>query len=74
MGDVINLDDHRKPPVTHTVFALCVKCMTRWCAHVEIGAALFRLECPTCGAHDSFPSFISSEYLEKLNQAKEGEQ
>jgi hypothetical protein len=74
MGDVINLDDHRKPPETHTVFSLCCKCMARWAAHVEIGCALFKLECPNCGAHDSFPSFISAEYLEKLNQAKEGEQ
>lgn len=74
MGDIIILDDHRPPPETNEVFALCVHCKTRWFASCAIGASLFKLECPTCGKHDSFPSFIPKKYLKDLHVDKEEEE
>ena len=44
------------------VFAMCVVCAARWVATVHYKTPLLMLECPACGAQESFPSFIPDSY------------
>ena len=52
----------------YRVFVLCIPCHHKWFASVEIGTSLFLLECPNCHGHDSFPSFVSDNYLVDLTE------
>lgn len=59
------------PEHAQTVYVLCCSCRYKWFAAFEaIDAALFKLECPNCKAHDSFPSFVPRWYLEALGVEK----
>lgn len=49
------------------VIIMCLPCSHRWVGMVECQTSLFRLECPDCGAQDSFASFIPDEYLEDFS-------
>ena len=47
------------------VMALCISrssnqevCLNKWVATVISGTCLFKLECPKCGAFNSFVSFL----------------
>lgn len=44
------------------VFAMCVPCGARWVATVHYKTPLLMLECPACGAQESFPCFIPDSY------------
>lgn len=39
-------------------------CLHRWIGTVMAQTSLFKLECPVCGAQNSFASFIPHDYLE----------
>ena len=75
MSKIINLDDYRKDNL-FAVLALCLEasenesmdylepCFHRWVAGVPKKTSLFKLECPSCGAQNSFASILPSEYLD----------
>lgn len=48
------------------IMALCLSCSHRWIGLVVARTSLFQLECPRCGAQNSFATFIPDEYLEEL--------
>lgn len=49
-----------------TAFALCLDCKVRWFAVVHDVRSWFQLECPQCGAHNSFaaplPAALSEHF------------
>jgi hypothetical protein len=61
--DVINLDD-RRPYISW--FALCLECKHRWIASVLIKTSIFKLECPECGAQNSFASVIPENLIQEI--------
>lgn len=65
MTNVIHIDFRRSEP-RFAVMCLCLTCMHRWVGSVLVGTNLFKLECPHCGAFDSFASFMPSEYFDLL--------
>lgn len=48
------------------VLAMCLPCGHRWIGTVIAKTSLFKLECPSCGAFDSFASFIPPDYSEEF--------
>ncbi len=71
MGDVIKFDRRTEPPKVgpwFNVLAVCFGCLNRWIGTVEAKVALHRLECPTCGAFDSFASILPHDYLEAFQE------
>lgn len=47
-------------------FILCLECKYKWTARFKIETSLFMLECPRCGEHNSFPSFVPQWYLDEI--------
>jgi hypothetical protein len=47
----------------YAVAAMCLICNRRWLGKVTPTTSLFKLECPDCGAQDSFASMLPDEYL-----------
>ena len=72
MSNIIELDNLRHH---FNVMALCLSqssnqevCHNKWIATVVSGTSLFKLECPKCGAFNSFASFLPDEYSEQFNK------
>lgn len=63
MNNVIDLSKYRARPDKFVILALCLNCDHRWIGVIESDTQLFRLQCPKCEEHNSFASFIPSEYL-----------
>lgn len=59
----INLFKNKKHFV---ILAMCLPCACRWIGQVIARTSLNRLECPSCGAQESFASFLPPEYTEEL--------
>lgn len=49
------------------VMAMCLPCKKRWIGTVVARTSLFSLECPACGAQESFASFMPVEYTDEFN-------
>ncbi len=59
------------PDHVQTIYVLCCACKYRWFANfTSIDSPLFKLECPNCHEHDSFPSFVPRWYVEALGLEK----
>lgn len=73
MSEVTSLDDKRPH---YAVMAMCLQasCQHRWFATVLARTSLFKLECPKCGAQNSFASFLPQDYLEEHASEKKEEQ
>lgn len=57
--------EKRKDNEPHfNVWAMCLPCSHRWIGVVHFETSLFSLECPSCGAQESFASIIPRDYLE----------
>jgi hypothetical protein len=41
-------------------------CLHRWIGTVMANTSLFKLECPKCGAQNSFASFLPLDYLSEV--------
>jgi hypothetical protein len=64
---VRSIDDYKNDKLPHfAVMALCVPCSHRWIGVVSVATSLFKLECPSCRACDSFGAVIPHEYSEAL--------
>lgn len=69
MSNIHNIEDYREGEFLFAALAMCVEqvagevCFHRWIAGVPKDTSLFRLECPGCGAQNSFASILPSEYL-----------
>lgn len=70
-GKIIDLDE-RRGAFLYTVMVLCLTCDHRWIGGVPIETSLFKLECPQCGAQNSFASFVPEDYQEHLMEWSEG--
>jgi hypothetical protein len=57
----------------HVIFVLCLPCKHKWTASCIVGNSLFRLECPNCGEHNSFPSFVPEWFLVALEEMAPGD-
>lgn len=66
MSNIVDLDSRRPPEKYWVVIAMCMPCGARWVGTVPILQSLFTLECPSCGAKDSFASFIPKDYSEAM--------
>lgn len=55
------------------VNALCLECFHRWIGGVLAETSLFQLQCPRCGAFNSFASFIPDDYLHAVAALAERE-
>ena len=65
-------EEKRKDNEPHfNVWAMCLPCSHRWIGVVHFSTSLFKLECPSCGAQESFASIIPGEYLEAHNATDE---
>lgn len=60
MSDVIDINSKK---AHYPILAMCIACKHRWIGIVVAATSLFRLECPTCGAQDSFASFLPIDYM-----------
>lgn len=57
--------DKRRDKEQHfNVLAICLPCSHRWIGVVHFETPLFKLECPSCGAQESFASIVPKEFLE----------
>ena len=75
MSDVINMDDYRVDMEEYYFcLAMCVSCTHRWFASVTNEVSLFRLECPRCGAQNSFaiplPEYYSRAIIERMSEGE----
>lgn len=67
MSNVIEMDPRANEP--HFVLAvLCVPCSHRWIGVTHHTTSLFKLECPSCGAQESFASILPPEYLNQFGK------
>lgn len=67
-----NVEDINKNKPHFNAYAICLHlirdgysftpCFNKWIATFPEGTNLLKLECPKCGAQDSFASFIPTEY------------
>lgn len=56
------LEPRWKPVKTGPVASAFLPCHKRWFAIVEPGTTLLKLECPECGAQNSFASVMPTDY------------
>ena len=64
MDNVIDIRDRQG--AWFNVMALCLGCKHKWIGTVECRTSLFKLECPKCGAFDSFASFIPDQWIDSV--------
>lgn len=62
--NVIPMKDIGSDEPHFVVQALCVPCTHRWIGVAHHEANLFKLECPSCGAKESFTSILPHDYLD----------
>lgn len=69
----MNIIEAYKDPAWFNVMALCLNCHYKWIGSVEAKTSLFTLECPGCGADNSFASFLPDDYLDQLPEYEEAD-
>lgn len=71
--DIIKVDfDPNRLEPHFNWFAMCIDCGKRWIATAHYKTSIFRLKCPSCGAHNSFASHVLDEYIETYIEDGEG--
>lgn len=82
MSEIYDIEDYREGEFLFAALAMCMNveyddiefdtstCGYRWVAGVPKDTSLFKLECPRCGAQNSFASVLPSEYLSEFGVEK----